>query len=540
MIPQGRSVVMARRGVVASGHPLASAAGLRVLTAGGNAVDAAVATAAVLGVVQPMMSGVGGDTFLLYYDARRGQVWALNGSGVAPYDATREFFVRRGCTKMPFRGMLSVSVPGAVDAMVTALERWGSGNFSLAQLLEPAITYAEEGFPVTEKVSAWVAESAEVLRSYPSTARIYLPHGRPPRPGEVLVQKDLAHTLRRIADGGREVFYRGELAQAIARYCQAHGGLLTERELAEHRSEVYLPLHTTYRGYRVVTTAPPSQGLILLEMLNILEGFDLGRMGWGSADAVHLMVEAKKLAFADRLRYLGDPRFIQNPVGTLLSKDYARRRAEAIHPFRANAHPNPGVVEEALEATTYFAVADGEGNLVSYITSLSASFGCAEVVEGTGILLNNRAGRGFTLEEGHPNVIAPGKRTMHTLMCFMAFRPDGRPFLVWGTPGGDGQPQWCAQVLTNLLDFGLNVQQAVEAPRWLSFPGTDPADLPAPFELRMEDGFPEQTREELRRRGHSVVPMTGFAGGAQAILVDEAGVYHAGSDPRVDGQAVGW
>ncbi len=540
MIPQGRSVVMARRGVVASGHPLASAAGLRVLAAGGNAVDAAVATAAVLGVVQPMMSGVGGDTFLLYSDTRQGQVWALNGSGVAPYAATREFFVQRGYTKMPFRGMLSVSVPGAVDAMVTALERWGSGNFSLAQLLEPAITYAEEGVPVTEKVSAWVAESEEVLRSYPSTARIYLPHGRPPRPGEILIQKDLAHTLRRIAEGGREVFYRGELAQAIARYCQAHGGLLTERELAEHRSEVYLPLHTTYRGYRVVTTAPPSQGLILLEMLNVLEGFDLERMGWGSAGAVHLMVEAKKLAFADRLRYLGDPRFVQNPVENLLSKDYARRRAEAIHPFRANADPNPGVVEKALEATTYFAVADGEGNLVSYITSLSASFGCAEVVEGTGILLNNRAGRGFTLEEGHPNVVAPGKRTMHTLMCFMAFRPDGRPFLVWGTPGGDGQPQWCAQVLTNIVDFGLNVQQAVEAPRWLSFPGTDPADLPAFFELRMEDGFPEQTREELRRRGHSVVPMTGFAGGAQAILVDEAGVYHAGSDPRVDGQAVGW
>lgn len=540
MFPQGRSVVMARRGVVASGHPLASAAGLRVLMSGGNAADAAVATAAVLGVVQPMMSGVGGDTFLLYYHAQEGRTWALNGSGVAPYAATREFFVERGYTQMPFRGMLSVSVPGAVDAMVTALERWGSGRFSLAQLLEPAIVYAEEGFPVTEKVSAWIAEAEEVLQDYPATARIYLPEGRPPRPGEILRQKDLAQTLRRIAQGGREVFYRGELARTVVEYCRAHGGLLTERELAEHRSEIYTPLETTYRGYRVVTTAPPSQGLILLEMLNLLEEFELSQLGWGSPDAVHLMVEAKKLAFADRLRYVGDPRFVDNPVGTLLSKEYARRRAREIHLLRASVEPRPGALREELGATTYFAVADAEGNLVSYITSLSASFGCAEVVEGTGILLNNRAGRGFTLEAGHPNVIAPGKRTMHTLMCFMAFHPDRRPFLVWGTPGGDGQPQWCAQVLANLVDFGMNVQQAVEAPRWLSFPGTDPADLPAPFELRMEPGYPQGTVEELQRRGHRVVPMSGFAGGAQVILVDGAGVYHGGSDPRVDGEAVGW
>ncbi len=540
MVPQGRSVVMARRGMVVSGHPLASAAGLRVLLSGGNAMDAAVATAAVLGVVQPMMSGVGGDTFLLYFHAREGRVWALNGSGIAPYAATREFFVDRGYTRMPFRGMLSVSVPGAVDAMVTALERWGSGRFSLAQLLEPAIFYAEEGFPVTEKVSAWIREAEEVLKAYPSTARIYLPQGRPPQPGEVLVQKDLAETLRRIAQGGCEVFYRGELARTIVQYCRAHGGLLTEREFAEHRSEIYEPLETTYRGYRVLTTAPPSQGLILLEMLNLLEEFELARLGWGSPDTVHLMVEAKKLAFADRLGYVGDPRFVDNPLGTLLSKEYARRRAREIHPLRASAEVWPGALREELGATTYFAVADAEGNLVSYITSLSASFGCAEVVEGTGILLNNRAGRGFTLEAGHPNVIAPGKRTMHTLMCFMAFHPDGRPFLVWGTPGGDGQPQWCAQVFTNLVDFGMNVQQAVEAPRWLSFPGTDPADLPAPFELRMEPGFPEETVAELRRRGHRVVPMSGFAGGAQVILVDPAGVYHGGSDPRVDGAAVGW
>jgi len=540
VLPQGRSIVMARRGIVASGQPLASSAGLHVLMSGGNAMDAAVATAAVLGVVQPMMCGVGGDTFLLYYEAKTGKVWALNGSGVAPYAATREFFLERGYTKMPLRGMLSVAVPGAVDAMVTALERWGSRKFTFAQLLEPAIVYAEEGFPISEKVSAWIAESREDLERYPASAKIYLPEGRPPRPGEILVQRDLARSLRMIAEGGREVFYKGELARAIVRYCREHGGLLSERELAEHRSEVYSPLETTYRGYRVLTTAPPSQGIILLEMLNILEGCDLPRLEWGSPDAIHLMVEAKKLAFADRLGYLGDPRFVENPIEALLSKEYAAERRKEIDLERVNENPGPGRVLEHIGETTYFAIADAEGNLVSFITSLSASFGCAEVVEGTGILLNNRAGRGFTLEEGHPNVIAPGKRTMHTLMCFMAFRPDGRPFLVWGTPGGDGQPQWCTQVFTNIVDFGLNVQQAVEAPRWLSFPGTDPANLPAPFELRMERGFPAETILTLRRRGHRVVPMSGFAGGAQAILIDEFGVYHGGSDPRVDGAAVGW
>lgn len=537
---QGRAVVIARNGMIASGHPLASAAGLRVLMSGGNAADAAVAAAGVLGVVQPMMSGLGGDAFILIWRAGERKIRALNGSGIVPYAATREWFTSRGYSKMPLRGMLSASVPGAVDAMVTVLERWGSGRFVLADLLQQAIGYADDGFPVAPKVAHWISASAEILAKYPSSAKVFLPGGRPPRAGETLTMKDLANSLRMVAAGGREVFYRGELARRLAAYSKQHGGLLSEREFADHRSEVYDPISTTYRGLTVYTTAPPSQGIILLEMLNILEGFSPEQLHWGTPEAVHLMVEAKKLSVADRLRYLGDPRFVANPLDVLLSKDYAARRRGAIDPSFAQAGVPAGALPETVGDTTYFCVADADGNIVSYITSLSASFGCAEIVEGTGMLLNNRAGRGFVLEEGHPNCIAPGKRTMHTLMPFMAFR-DGTPYLGWGTPGGDGQPQWNAQVFVNLLDGGFNVQQAIEAPRWMSFPATDPANLPAPFELRVETGFPAETPARLAQLGHAVREMGEMeaGGGCQAIQIRD-GAYHGGSDPRVDGCAVGY
>lgn len=536
----GRAMVIARNGMVATGHPLATAAGLRVLLAGGNAIDAAVTVAGVLGVVQPMMSGLGGDTFLLFWNAAERRVSALNSSGMAPYAATRDRFVQDGYTKMPLRGMLSVAVPGAVHGMVTALERWGSGHLTLAQLLAPAIEYADGGFPVASKVAFWIAAAADIIARYPSTSRIFFPHGRPPRAGETLVMKDLAESLRAVASGGRESFYRGELARRLAAYCREHGGLLTEREFAEHRAEVYEPIATTYRETTVYTTAPPSQGIILLEMLNILEGYSSEQLRWGNPEAVHLIVEAKKLAFADRLAHLGDPKFADNPLHVLLSKGYAARRRTAIDPHRAQADVPAGALPEAVEDTTSFCVADAAGNLVSYISSLSASFGCAEVVEGTGILLNNRAGRGFVLEEGHPNSIAPGKRTMHTLMPFMALR-DGAPFLVWGTPGGDGQPQWNLQVFTNVVDSGFNIQQAIDALRWFSFPGTDPANLPAPFELRLEAGFSQETVQRLAELGHAVREMGEMeaGGGCQAILIENS-TYYGGSDPRVDGCAIGY
>jgi gamma-glutamyltranspeptidase/glutathione hydrolase len=542
MEPQspGRQPVFANRGIVATGHPLASAAGLRVLMDGGNAVDAALAAAGVLGVVQPMMSGLGGDTFLVLWRAGESRVYALNGSGVAPHAATREWFTSRGHRRMPLRGMLSVSVPGAVDAMTTALERWGSGHFSLSRLLEPAIDYAQHGFPVARRVAAWIAEAAPVLSRYPASARLYLPGGRPPAPGQRLSNPDLARSLRAVAAGGRDEFYRGELPKRIAVYMREHGGLLTEREFAEHASEIHEPLRTDYRGYTVCTTAPPSQAAILLELLNILEGFSPDELRWGTAQAIHLMVEAKKLAVADRLAYLGDPRMIDNPLETLLSKEFAARRRSEIDRRAARQSVPAGALPEAVGDTTYLCAADGEGNVVSMITSLSATFGCGEVIEGTGILLNNRAGRGFTLEEGHPNCIAPGKRTMHTLMPFLALR-GGKPALAWGTPGGDGQPQWNAQAFSALVDGGVELQTAVELPRWTSYPTTDPAHLPAPFELQMEAGFPPDAVRELEALGHAIRPLAARStkSGMQVIRVGDE-IYEGASDPRVDGCAVGF
>ncbi|MDR7482117.1 MAG: gamma-glutamyltransferase [Armatimonadota bacterium] len=537
-MPYSRSMVIARRAMVASGHPLATAAGLEVLVGGGNAVDAAIAVAGVLGVAQPMMSGLGGDTFMVVFSRREGRVWAVNGSGPAPAGATRDFFTARGYTKMPLRGMLSPSVPGAVKAMQVSLQRWGSGRFTLGKLLEPAIRYAEEGVPVARKVAHWIREAEPVLTQYPSSARIFLPGGRPPVEGDVLVQRDLAATLRQIADGGAEAFYRGSIARAIGAYSQEHGGLLSADDLAGYDVEVAEPVSTTYRGITVHTTPPPSQGFLLLEMLNVLE--EMPPAPWGSADWVHRGVEAKKLAFADRLAYVGDPRFVRNPLGTLLDKTYAARRRRALDMGKAAEMPAGGLTEVTGD-TTFFCTADVEGNMVAYITSLSASFGCGEIVEGTGIMLNNRAGRGFSLEAGHPNCIAPGKRTMHTLSPYLATR-DGLPWLAWGTPGGDAQPQWNLQIFQNLVDAGMDLQAAIEAPRWHSFPGTDPATVDQAFELRIEEGYPAETLAELTRRGHRLKPMGEMegGGGAQAIIADRArGIYTGASDPRVDGCAIG-
>jgi gamma-glutamyltranspeptidase/glutathione hydrolase len=436
--------------------------------------------------------------------------------------------------------MLSPSVPGAVDAMATALTEWGSGRRTLGRLLEPAIHYAQAGFPITETVAQWFEEHAHVLAGYPSSARVFLPNGRPPRVGEILVQADLARTLRTIANDGPRAFYEGRLADGIAAYADAHGGLLNAADLAAHHSEIAVPLATTFRDLTVLCTPPPSQAFVLLEILNILEHDDLGALPWGSADAIHVMVEAKKLAFADRLAYVGDPRFVQNPIDRLLDKTYARERRRAIDPARARDRVGPGAMREQVGETTAFVVADSEGNVATYITSLSAAFGCGEIVDGTGILLNNRDGRGFSLVPGHPNLIAPGKRTMHTLMAFLATK-DGRPHLAWATRGGDAQAQWNLQVLNNIVHHRMNVQEAVERPRWFSFPATDPATIDAPFELRMEAGFPPETCDRLRERGHRVVAPRPSSGGVQVVRIEhDPLVYAAGSDPRPDGLAIGY
>lgn len=537
--PERQSEAWGLRGMVASAHPLATLTGMTVLQRGGNAFDAAVAVAAAEGVVLPMMCGLGGDAFVVLHDARRREMVALNGSGVAAAGATREYYASRGLTKMPLDGVHSVGVPGAVGVYETLWKRYGT--LPWAELWAPAIRLAEDGLVITEHVSRRIAERADLLARYPHSARQFLPDGRPPAPGERWAAPDYARSLRAVAEDGADAIYRGELAGRLLAFLGSEGSTFVADDFARQETVVYAPIATDYRGLTVYETAPPSQGFLLLEQLNVLEGFDLAALSPVGADRVHLLVEAKKLAFADRNRYAGDPAAVRWPLDELISKAHAARRRGEIDPRRARA-PAGALLPEYAADTSYFAVVDGDGNAVSFIHSLSASFGSGVVAGNTGITLNNRVGRGFTLEEGHPNVLAPGKRTMHTLNAYLICR-DGRPWLVGGTPGGDQQTQWSAQVITNVVDHGMSLQEAVEAPRWFSFPGTDPATLGEPAVVRLEGRIPEATRRELAERGHAVETLGPWSGGGavQLIQLDPArGVLRGASDPRAGGVALGF
>jgi gamma-glutamyltranspeptidase/glutathione hydrolase len=538
--PDQRAEALGSAGMVASAHPRAAVVGAAVLERGGTAADAAVAIAAAEGVLLPMMCGLGGDAFALVYDARHGEVAGLNGSGVAATGATRERYAARGLATMPLEGVDSVAVPGALGVYEALWKRWGSLPWE--ELWAPAIRLAEDGVVITEWVSQRIADRAEVLRRFPDAARMFLPGGRAPAPGDRWAAPDLARTLRAVAAGGAAALYRGPLAERLLAFLRREGAPFEPSDFARQLDEtlVYRPIATEYRDVTVHETAPVSQGFLLLAQLNLLEGFDLGQLPLLGPDRIHLLVEAKKLAFADRNRYAGDPAFVQWPLERLISKTHAAARRAEIDPARAGA-PAGALVPEHAADTSYFAVVDRDGNAVSFIHSLSASFGSGVVAGDTGITLNNRAGRGFTLEAGHPNVIAPGKRTMHTLNAYLVTR-GGRPWLVGGTPGGDQQTQWNAQVITGVIDHGLSPLEAVEAPRWFSFPGTDPATLRQPMVLRMEDRVPRGTREALEQRGHVVEVLPAWSGGgaAQLILVDEArSVLRGASDPRTGGLALG-
>jgi gamma-glutamyltranspeptidase/glutathione hydrolase len=524
--------------MVASAHPVAAFVGLSVLRDGGNAFDAAIAMAAAEGVVLPMMCGLGGDAFAVVYDAKRETLLGLNGSGVAAAGATRDYYAGRGHRTMPLEGVHAVAVPGGVHLYETIWRRWGTRPW--ADLWAPAIRLAEDGLVITDYVSRRIAERAEVLARFPDSARLFLPGGQAPAPGDRWAAPDLARSLRAVASEGAATLYRGALGERLLAFLRREGALFAAQDFTGQDTVVYAPIATDYRGVTVHQTAPVSQGLLLLSQLNILEGFDLAALAPTSPERIHLLVEAKKLAFADRNRYAGDPRFVTWPLERLISKAHAADRRALIDPARAGA-PAGALVAEHHADTSYFAVADGDGNAVSFIHSLSASFGSGVVAGDTGITLNNRAGRGFSLDPDHPNVIAPGKRTMHTLNAWIACR-DGRPWLLGGTPGGDQQTQWSAQVLTGVLDHGLSLQDAVEAPRWFSFPGTDPANLGQPATVRVESRVPEASRADLARRGHAVETLGPWAGGGavQLVLVDRArGVLRGATDPRPGGLALG-
>ena len=537
-VPFSRSTVMSTRGIVCSVSPQAASSGLRVLADGGNAFDAALAVAAVETVTLPSMCGLGGEVFAVMYQASTGKTYGLTSTGQAPDGATSAFYRSRGFDQIPFSGPLAPSPPGEVAAYQLISDTLGTRP--LDKLLESAIGYAEEGFPLPARIGGNFTAGATRLAEFPSTAAIFLKNGRPYGPGDIFVNKSLARTLRRVADGGAEEFYRGGLAREIARAFQEAGGLINEESLAMVEPEFYTPLTTTYRGFTVAENRPPSQGAMLLELLNIMEGYDLSKLGYQSPESIHLMIEAKKLAFADRNGHLADPRFESTPLEMVVSKEHAARRRELIDPKVAAGQVEAADLLPTGTDTSYFCVADREGNTVSFIHSIYAAWGSAFVAGETGIVFNNRQ-RGFRLEEGHPNVMAPGKRPMHTLNAYTVLR-DGKPFIVGGTPGTDFQVQCNLQMITGIIDHGISPQALVDAPRWQSTPGSDPPTLGDPFEVLLEPGMPEEVWDELRARGHMVVPDPNdevTLGRVQLIQVDqETGVMMGASDPRADGHAV--
>ena len=532
-VPAGRSVVRTTHAMVASSQPLASLTGLDILQRGGNAVDAAIAMAAVLNVTEPNMTGVGGDAFMMVYSAKTKKLEALNASGRAPRALTAERVASLGNKVMPTSGMETITVPGAFDGWTTLLEK--HGTMKLPDLLAPAIALAENGFPLMEKtVADWIPE-VEKLRRTPAAASTYLFNGEPPKPGDIFVQKNLARTLRTLAKGGREAFYRGEIAKAIVDYCQKNGGYLTMEDFAEHKSTWVEPISTTYRGHTLYEFPPNNQGLTALLLLNILEGVDIKSMRDDPARYYHTLIEATKIAFADRNRYIADPAFSKVPVQELLSKDYATKRRALINPDKAIDPPAYGEVKMGSD-TTYFTVVDKDRNAVSFINSLFNSFGSGIVAGDTGIMLHNR-GSGFVLQPDHPNRLEPGKRPFHTLIPAMVFK-DGRLLMTYGVMGGDIQAQGHAQVLINLIDRGLNLQQAIDAPRVRYMSGRG---------VMLEDTLPPAVVAALIARGHErVMPPAGvmhraLMGGGQAIMIDQqTGALLGASDIRKDGLAIGY
>jgi gamma-glutamyltranspeptidase/glutathione hydrolase len=532
-VPTGRSVVRASQGMVATSQPLASQVGLDVLKRGGNAVDAAIATAAVLNVTEPHMTGVGGDAFVMVYSSKTKKLEGLNASGRAPRALNLDYFASRGIRQMPTAGMEPVTVPGAFDGWVTLLEK--HGTMKLAELLAPAIDYAEHGFPVMEKTAADWEPEVPRLELTAAAASTYIVNGGAPKPGAMFVQKNLARTFRALARGGRDAFYRGEIARAIVDYCRKHGGFLSMEDFASQKSEWVEPISTTYRGHTLYELPPNGQGLTALLLLNMLEGIDLAAMRAEPSRYYHTLIEATKVAFADRNRYIADPAFAKVPVNELLSKDYAVRRRALIDPTKAIDPPTYGDIRMGSD-TTYFTVVDKDRNAVSFINSLFLAFGSAVVAGETGIVLQNR-GAGFSLEPNHPNRIEPGKRPFHTLIPAMVFK-DGRLLMSYGVMGGDVQAQGHVQVLVNLVDRGLNLQQAIDAPRVRYISGRG---------VMMEDELTAPVIGDLVQRGHErIMPGPGLThralmGGGQAIMIDPAtGTLLGASDSRKDGLALGY
>ncbi|HTV60319.1 MAG TPA: gamma-glutamyltransferase [Verrucomicrobiae bacterium] len=523
-------MVISRGGIVAAESPLAAQAGAQILAHGGNAVDAAVAANAVMGVVEPMMNGIGGDLFAIVYDAKSGKLYGLNASGWAPAKLTPAFLARQGITAMPTEGIDTVTIPGAVDGWSKLLSRFGSKQFP--ELLAPAIHYARDGFPVPEWDAAYWADAEENLHGNKNLSATYLIDGHAPRVGEVFKNPDLARSLSLIASGGRDAFYKGAIASRILALSKQLGGPMTPEDLSGYSSDWVDPISTTYRGWTVYEIPPNGQGIAALLMLNIMENFPVATFS-NPADRWHVMIEAKKLAYADLQRYVADPKFAAVPVEGMLSRDYASQRAKLINMAKANCGVSPGEPKFPSSGdTTYLTVVDREGNMVSLIQSNYFEFGSLLAPDGAGFVLQNR-GALFTLDPSSPDVLAGHKRPLHTIIPAFMTRGDIR--IAFGIMGGFNQAQAHAQFVSDVADFGMNIQQALEAPRFTksTFSGCD---------VSIEDRVPLSIRDSLAQRGHLVDLRGAFSaamGGGQAVLRDfSSGVNFGASDPRKDGEAI--
>jgi len=532
-----RSVVFARHGMVAAAHPLAVQIGVDTLKRGGSAVDAAIAVNAALGLMEPMSCGIGGDLFAIVWDAKTARLYGLNGSGRAPGTLTADKVSPDADGTVPESTPYSWTVPGAVDGWFELHRRFG--RLPIADLLAPSIAAARDGVPAPQVIAGMWAQGERLHRTKPGFAAVYLPGGHAPREGEPFRNPALAATYEAIARGGRDAFYKGKVAADIVAFSRANGGFFSEDDFARHRSDWVEPVSTDYRGVQVFELPPNTQGIAALEMLNILEAFDLRAMGRESTQLWHTMVEAKKLAYEDRARYIADPAFAKVPVEGLIAKDYARERARLIDPARAAARYEAG--QPALDRgdTTYVAVADSDGNMVSLIQSNYAGFGSGYAVDGFAI--QNR-GALFDLKPGRPNSLLPGKRPFHTIIPAFAMK-DGKPWLAFGLMGGDMQAQGHAQVIVDMVDFGMNLQEAGDAARFYHSDSSEPTGtvMTGGGVLHLESGVPEEVRRELVKRGHRVADTVGTYGGYQAVARDPVtGVLSGATESRKDGCAMGY
>ena len=532
-----RSEVIAQHGMAATSQPLATQVALDILKKGGNAIDAAIAANAVLGLVEPTGNGIGGDLFAIIWDAKTEKLYGLNASGRSPYDLSLEYFKQNGYEKIPSYGPLPVSVPGAVDGWFEMNGKFGT--MDMQEILQPAIDYANNGFPVTELIAYYMEIGARNLQRFPGFKETYMPKGRAPIKGEVFKNPSLANTLDKIAKGGKEAFYEGEIAKTIADYIQQLGGFLSAKDLADHSSDWVEPESVNYRGYDVWELPPNGQGIAALQILNIMEGYNIAEMGFGSAEYIHIFTEAKKLAFEDRAKFYADMDFYETPIEWLLSDEYADERRKLIDPNKVALSQPAGILKDG--DTIYMTVADKDGNMVSLIQSNYRGMGSGMTPPDLGFILQDR-GELFSLEEGHANVFEPHKRPFHTIIPAFITK-DGKPWVSFGLMGGATQPQGHAQIVINLIDFGMNLQEAGDAPRILHNGSSQPTGetMTDGGVLQLESGIDYEVVRKLVLMGHKISWNVGSYGGYQAIMWDEVNkVYYGASESRKDGQAAGY